>query len=58
MRKMSGKNSGGGPMQAKTNHSPKATDASTHLPRSPSVNADAVRSTTAKQPKVLGPREA
>lgn len=39
-----------------TNSSPSATDKSTQLPKSPSVNNEAVRTSVASQPKTLGPR--
>ncbi len=38
--------------------SPSASDASTKLPKSPSVNAESTRSKTAATPKTLGPRVA
>lgn len=37
---------------------PPATDASFGLPKSPSVNQDSTRSSTAPTPKALGPRVA
>ena len=38
------------------NQSPSATDASTKLPKGPSVNQDAVRTGTAANQQTLGPR--
>ena len=38
------------------NHSPSASDASTKLPKGPSVNQDATRSATAPTQPTLGPR--
>ncbi len=40
------------------NQSPSASDASTKLPKGPSVNSDATRSGVAATPKTLGPRTA
>ena len=39
-----------------TNDSPSASDASTKLPKGPSVNEDAVRTGTAPTQPTLGPR--
>ncbi len=41
-----------------TNKSPSACDASTKLPKGPSVNSEAVRTSVSPQPKTLGPRTA
>lgn len=38
--------------------SPSATDKSTELPKGPSVDADAVRTSVAETPPTLGPRNA
>ena len=38
------------------NSSPSATDKSTQLPKGPSVNSEAVRTSVAPGPKTLGPR--
>jgi hypothetical protein len=45
-------------MEGLKNHSPSAEDASTRLPKGPSVNADATRSKPATTPPTLGPRTA
>lgn len=45
-------------MKGLTNSAPKATDKSTTLPKGPSVDQGAVRSSVAPTPKTLGPREA
>ena len=39
-----------------TNREPSATDKSTELPKGPSVDADATRTSTAETPPTLGPR--
>ena len=41
-----------------TNKSPSATDASTKLPKGPSVNSESTRSSVAPSPGTLGPRSA
>lgn len=41
-----------------TNKSPSSSDKSTQLPKGPSVNQDATRTSTASTPATLGPRTA
>ena len=59
MAKMKSEKSGGGNLhKGMSRNSPSASDKSTQMKMSPSVDSDATRSGVAKQPRTLGPREA